>query len=239
MSPSPQPRDVYRRLLRDLGPQGWWPVTPRGGLRPRYRPGSSGGLTERQRLEICVGAILTQNTSWGNVESSLRRLSAAGLRELPEYLAVSLQRLERLIRSSGYFHQKAMKLKAFMRHLEGRGGRLGSWLSVDLKTVRPELLDIYGIGPETADSILLYAGARAIFVVDAYTLRIGRRLGWFRTAAYERAQDYLCRRLPVSAVVYREFHALIVRLAKDFCHKNKPLCLKCPLKEICRYGQSR
>ncbi|MCX5793936.1 MAG: hypothetical protein NTY77_00385 [Elusimicrobia bacterium] len=233
------PLTAYRRLLCAYGPQGWWPVTPARGGQPRYRPGFAGRLTQRQRFEICVGAFLTQNTSWGNVQKALARLHEAGLWDLPGLLAVSQPRLEGLIRSSGYFRQKAKKLKAFARHLEGRGGKVADWLSGGLETRREELLGLYGVGPETADSILLYAAGRPCFVIDAYTLRIGRRLGWFKDASYQRAQSYLTRRLPKDAALYNEFHALLVALAKVRCRKAVPLCVGCPLQEVCRHGLAR
>ncbi len=233
----PAPPDVYRRLLKAYGPRGWWPVTPSGGRRPRYRPGSHDGLTERQRLEVCVGAILTQNTNWGNVEKALSRLHEAGLRDLEDLLAVPSRRLEGLIRSSGYFRQKAKKLKAFARHLAARGGKVSGWLCGGLRERREELLGLYGVGPETADSILLYAGGRPVFVVDAYTLRIGGRLGWWRKAGYARAQSTLARRLPQDAELYNEFHALLVEHAKVHCRKAAPLCEGCPLREVCLHAR--
>ncbi|MBI5241603.1 MAG: hypothetical protein HY926_14110 [Elusimicrobia bacterium] len=235
----PAPLAVYRRLLEAYGAQGWWPVTPSGGRRPRYRPGGCGRLAERQRLEVCLGAILTQNTSWGNVEKALARLHEAGVRDLEGVLAQPARRLQGLIRPSGYFRQKAKKLKAFARHLAGCGGKVGPWLGGDLRQRREELLGLYGVGPETADSILLYAGGRPSFVVDAYTLRIGARLGWFRKASYHQAQSYLTRRLPEDAGLYNEFHALFVEHAKARCRKAAPLCQGCPLREVCRYGGAR
>ena len=234
----PAPPAAYRRLLRAYGPQGWWPVTPRGGHRPCYRPGFSGKLSERQRLEVCVGAILTQNTNWGNVEKAMSRLHEAGIRDLSGLLTVSQPRLAGLIRSSGYFRQKAKKLKAFARHLTERGGKVSAWLSGELEPRRAELLGLFGIGPETADSILLYAAGRPSFVIDAYTLRIGKRLGWFKGHSYHQARSYLTRRLPKDAELYNEFHALLVCFAKVRCRKT-PLCSGCPLQEVCRHGQAR
>jgi endonuclease-3 related protein len=186
-----------------------------------------------------VGAILTQNTNWSNVEKAIERLHTAGMRDLDDLLAVPQRRLEGLIRPSGYFRQKAMKLKAFGWHLAGRGGRLGAWLSSDLEARREELLGLFGIGPETADSILLYAAGRPSFVIDAYTLRIGKRLGWFRDPSYDQARSYLTRRLPQDAGLYNEFHALLVWLAKVRCRKTGPLCDGCPLQRVCRYGLDR
>jgi endonuclease-3 related protein len=230
------PLSVYRRLLRAYGPQGWWPVTPAGADRPRYRPGSTGRLTRRQRLEVCVGAILTQNTNWGNVEKAMARLHEAGIRDLSGLLAVSQPKLSGIIRSSGYFRQKAKKLKIFARALAVHGGDVGAWLCGDLQARRAELLELYGIGQETADSILLYAAGRPSFVIDAYTLRIGQRLGWFRRSSYEQAQSYLVRRIAKDGKLYNEFHALLAHLAKVRCRKAGPLCAGCPLQEVCRYG---
>ena len=231
------PPAAYRRLLRACGPQGWWPVTPTGGRGPRYRPGFRGRLTERQRLEVCVGAILTQNTNWSNVEKALARLRSAGIRDLADFLPLPRRRLERLIKPSGFYRQKARKVMTFVQHLDRRGGKVGRWLSGDLARRREELLGLYGIGPETADSMLLYAAGRPAFVVDAYTLRIGRRLGWFRAAGTERAQAFLARGLPRSAAVYGEFHALLVALAKRHCRKT-PACPGCPLEGACCHGRA-
>ena len=231
------PLAVHERLLKTYGPQGWWPVTPVRGTRPAYRPGCRGRLSERQRLEVCVGAILTQNTNWANVEKAIAGLHQAGVRDLKDYLSLPRKRLERLIRPSGYFRQKAIKLKGFARHLERLGIPMSQWLSGDLKTCRQELLSLHGIGPETADSVLLYAVQRPAFVVDAYTLRIGKRLGWWRAASYERARIYCTKRLPLEAALYNELHALLVVLAKRQCRKT-PVCAGCPLKEVCCYGRS-
>ncbi|MBI4377025.1 MAG: endonuclease III domain-containing protein [Elusimicrobia bacterium] len=231
---APPPLSVYSKLLEAFGPQGWWPVSvsARGG--PVYRPGFKGRLSERQRAEICVGAILTQNTNWNNVVRSLLRLKSAGMLELERLSAAPSGRLQSLVRSSGYFRQKARKLKIFAGHAKKRG-RLSRWLCQPMDILRGELLGLWGIGPETADSILLYAGGHPIFVIDAYTLRIGSRLGWFRKPGYERAQRLLSRELPRSAELYAEFHALLVQLAKRHC-RAVPSCQGCPLIANCRYG---
>lgn len=234
---APEPRDAYRLLLRAFGRQGWWPVTVRRGQGPVYRPGFSGVLSEVQRAEVCVGAILTQNTAWTNVEKALKALHAAGLRAPAHIAAAQPRRLEFLVRSSGYFRQKAKKLKVFARHALSRRRPLSRWLAGPLPELREELLSLWGVGPETADSILLYAGARPVFVVDSYTMRIGRRVGWFGKSSYEKVQAFFSRRLPASAEVYAEFHALLVELAKRHC-KTTPACAGCPLMEVCRHGRS-
>ena len=195
---------------------------------PVYRPGFRGRLSARQRDEICMGAILTQNTNWGNVERSLVELHRAGLWDWAAIAATPARKLERWIRSSGYFRQKAKKLKIFARYALGRSP--ARWFS------RADLLALWGIGPETADSMLLYAGAKNAFVIDAYTLRIGKRLGWFNHQSYEGAQKFLTSYLPGSTRLYAEFHAVIVELAKRHC-RVKPSCPGCPLLELCPHGQ--
>ncbi len=211
-------------------------MTPRAGKRPVYLPGRR-ELSARQREEVCVGAILTQNTNWGNVESALVRLNEARALGLKELRALPLRRLESLIRTSGYFRQKAKKLKLFARHALGRGS-LKEWLSGDLRERREELLGLWGVGPETADSVLLYAGERPVFVVDAYTLRIGGRLGWFGQTDYDRAQRFLQGGLPRSVPLYNEFHALLVAHAKRHC-RTTPVCAGCPVRRLCRHGSKK
>jgi len=148
--------------------------------------------------------------------------------------AMSKGKLEACIRSSGYYRQKAEKLRGFcayllQKHQEG----LGKWLSGPLTEVRAELLSLHGIGPETADSILLYAGRRKVFVVDAYTLRLCLRMNWLKRLDYCAAQEFFLSALPHSERIYNEYHALIVELAKKHCFKNNPDCGTCPLKGMC------
>lgn len=204
---------IYRTLHRRFGPQGWWP-----GETP---------------FEVIVGAILTQNTAWGNVERAIlnlkgaRALSARGLARLPR------ARLARLIRPSGYFNQKAIKLKAFIRFLDREyGGSLAGMGREPTAALREKLLAVHGIGPETADSILLYAFARPVFVVDAYTLRVLSRHGLVAPGArYDEVQRHLTARVPKSVRLYNEYHALFVRVGKEHCRK-KPRCGECPLGGI-------
>jgi endonuclease-3 related protein len=230
------PAQAYRLLLKAYGPRGWWPVTVGRGSDPVYRPGFHGALSERQRTEICVGAILTQNTNWSNVEKSLKALHQAGVWDFDAISRMARPRLAALVRSSGYFRQKAKKLKIFARHVAALGAPLRNWLSKPLPALRHELLSLWGVGPETADSILLYAGARPVFVVDAYTVRIGRRMGWFRRHDYAHVQDYFAERMPAVSHLYAEFHALLVELAKRHC-RTTPACRGCPLSGICRHGR--
>ncbi len=221
--------------MKSYGPQGWWPVTPDGEFTPRYRSGFWGDLSQRERLEIAIGAILTQNTNWGNVCSALERLNRAQVLELEKLSKIKSRTLESLIRSSGYFRQKSRKIKIFAEAVLNRGGSLKNCLSGPLEKTREELLSLWGIGPETADSILLYAGRRPIFVIDAYTLRISRRLGWFRQTSYDKLQKFFESHLPKKSFLYAEFHALFVALAKNHC-RVKPLCAGCPIAEFCATG---
>jgi endonuclease-3 related protein len=207
------------------------------GRAPTYRPGFRGALSERQREEVCVGAILTQNTAWTNVLRALASLRAAGVVRLADVEAVPASRLARLIRSSGYFRQKARKLRVFAAEARRRGP-LGRWLAGPLPEAREQLLALWGVGPETAASMLLYAAGRPVFVIDAYTLRLGRRLGWFRGHGYAEAQRALTAALPADAAVYAELHALIVELSKRHC-RAVPSCAGCPLLLTCRHGQAR
>ncbi len=229
---------IYDRLLKRFGPRGWWPVTPRGGRGPRYHSANTRGrLSPAQQFEVAVGAILTQNTAWANVEKALGKLIAAkvlsprGLASLPQ------ARLQGLIRSSGYFRQKAGRLRNFCRFLLDRwGGRLDRFLVRPTETVRGELLALNGVGPETADSVLLYAGGHPVFVVDAYTRRFGGRFGLFRTDDYHEVQHHFMSRMKASVPRFREYHALLVELAKRFC-RARPLCPPCPLRSRCATGR--
>lgn len=207
-------RRLYRRLLRRFGPAGWWP-----GDSP---------------LEVCLGAILTQNTSWRNVERALGELRARGalswegLREMP------LTRLARLLRPSGTYNVKARRVRAFLDFL-GReyGGRAEALAGEEASVLRHKLLAVEGIGPETADSIVLYAAGGAVFVVDAYTRRVFSRLGLLRgDEPYADVQAFFTSRLPADAALFNDYHAQIVRLAKDVC-RARPRCEECPLRDRC------
>lgn len=225
---APMPRDAYKILFSYFGPQGWWPV-------PLYHPSRYHiPKKEQESFEICVGAILTQNTAWKNVEKAIAALRAAGALRNPRALkALGKSRLARLIRPSGYFNQKAIRLLGFARHvIDTHDGSVRSLLRQPAAVARAELLRVSGIGPETADSMVLYAGGWPVFVVDAYTRRLGRRLGWFDTDDYAAVQDYFHRALAPSVTVCNEYHALIVAHGKDFC-KKRPVCAGCPLASSC------
>lgn len=203
---------VYRSLLAALGHQGWWP-----------------GETA---LEIAVGAILTQNTNWKNVEQALTRLKRANVLELEALDRLATAELAELIRPAGYFNVKAKRLKNLIHYVrEEFSGDLEACLQQDTDSLRQQLLQISGIGPETADSIALYAGHHAVFVVDAYTKRILSRHGWLEEDAdYFAIQDFFESNLPSDVDLYNDFHAQIVMVGKNWCKRSQPECDQCPLK---------
>jgi endonuclease-3 related protein len=207
-------RCFFQALLAHYGPQHWW-------------PGDS-------CFEVIVGAILTQNTSWTNVERAIARLKAAGVLSVERLEALPETRLAELVRSSGYYNQKAGKLKAFLRYLRERhGGSLDRMFAHPTPELRRELLALPGIGEETADSILLYAGGRPLFVVDAYTRRILHRHYLLdRDASYQDIQDLFHRAIPPDAPIYNEFHALLVQAGKRHCLRAAPRCAGCPLERF-------
>ncbi len=211
--------EIYARLYAHFGPQHWW-------------PGDSD-------FEIIVGAILTQNTAWINVEQAIANLKRARLLTPRALKRVPLNQLAKLIRPSGYFNLKAQKLKAFVRFLFDRyHGKLAYLFQLDLDTLRDELLAVHGIGPETADSIILYAARKPIFVVDAYTRRIFARLGLSHDqASYAELQSLFMANLPHDVPLFNEYHALIVALGKNICVARVPRCPVCPLIELCSTGQ--
>jgi endonuclease III related protein len=202
----------FETLAKALGPMHWWPA--------------------RTPFEVIVGAILTQNTAWQNVEKAIANLRRERLLTPQAIERVSTPRLARLVRPSGYFRQKAKKLKAFVRFLRDEyGGSLARMFKTPTIQLRQRLLGVYGIGPETADSILLYAGGHPIFVVDAYTHRIlGRHALAPLKPDYEAVRSLFETNLPTDARLYNEFHALLVNVGKNWCRPREPRCFECPLK---------
>jgi len=206
--------EIYARLYDHFGPQGWWP-----GDSP---------------FEIMVGAVLTQNTNWGNARKAISHLLEAGVLSFPELSTLPVDEIARLIQPSGYFNLKAQRLQNLLRMISERyNGELELFLQEDLTAAREALLSVKGIGPETADSILLYAANHPIFVVDAYTHRIFSR----HNLAAEESDYYLLQEtfhenLPAQPALYNEYHALIVALGKEFCRKKNPRCGQCPLQGI-------
>jgi endonuclease-3 related protein len=205
--------EIYQLLLGRFGPQHWWP-----------------GESE---FEIMVGAILTQNTNWGNVEKAIVNLKSAELLSPETLHNVEIKDLAELIRPAGYFNVKAKRLKNLIDWLSANyGGELTRLESLDTEQLRSELLAIKGVGRETADSILLYALNREIFVVDAYTARVAIRHRLIELEAdYEQLRDLFQSNLPQDVQLFNEYHALLVRVGKEFC-RPKARCAGCPLEKL-------
>lgn len=207
-------RILYHGLFNAFGPQGWWPA--------------------KGPFEVMVGAILTQATNWHNVEQAITRLKAARGLHPRRLLAMPRRHLEEAIRPTGYFRQKAERLQRFSQWFVARyGGSAHRMFRTPWQVLREEFLALHGIGPETADSILLYAGGQPVFVIDAYTTRILRRhrlIG--RRSRYEDVQQLMMRAVPKQASLYNEFHALLVAVGKRFCHRTQPDCEHCPLGHL-------
>ncbi len=203
--------DFYRALDNHFGPLHWWPG--------------------RTRFEVIVGAILTQSTAWRNVEIAIGNLRDAGLLDPQALGRARLDRVERLVRPSGYFRQKARKLRAFVRFLDAKyGGSLDRMFERPTKELREKLLAVHGIGPETADSILLYAGRHPVFVIDAYTKRILARHGLAAAeVSYDEAQTLFHRHLPHEESMFNQYHALLVETGKRWCRPREARCDECPL----------
>ncbi len=212
-------RRAYRLMRAHFGHQHWWP-----GETP---------------FEVCVGAILTQNTSWSNVERAIANLKAARVLEPRKLLALRESKLAALLRPAGYFNVKARRLRSFLRVLvEEYDGDLKRLFAGDTTAVRKRLLAIHGVGPETADSVLLYAGGHHRFVIDAYTKRIFLRHGWCNgNAGYDDLQR-LCEcalnQKPCRARLdyWQDYHAQLVITGKDYCRTRQPRCPDCPLKVL-------
>ncbi len=209
---------IYDRLASHYGPTGWW-------------PGDSA-------FEIAVGAILVQNTAWTNVEKAIANLKAANMLHCGRIAEADASEIESLIRPSGYFRLKTRRLQAFCSHVTIRyGGSMAPMANRPMGALREELLGIYGIGPETADCILLYACGKPVFVIDAYTRRVLSRHGLCEpTVPYEDLRATFENAVPKDVATYREYHALLVLIAKDFC-KKKPNCEGCPLEPLLNEGQ--
>lgn len=210
---------IYNLLLRRYGEQGWWPIS--GIYNPEFKHKNK---SYAEKFEISVGAILTQSTSWKNVEKALQNLRNRGVLSREGIIKLSTKELAEIIRPSGYHNQKALKLKAFA---EFKG-----------KIARDSLLNIRGIGPETADSILLYAYNIPVFVIDAYTRRIFSRINPEFSLNYDELQSLFHSSLPHDSRIFNEYHALIVKHAKQHCRKN-PVCSGCPLLSVCEYGKPK
>lgn len=204
---------LYNALYKSFGPQHWWPA--------------------RTKFEIIIGAILTQNTAWSNAEKAIKNLARGGLLNPASIKYIKKKRLANLIKPSGYYNIKAGRLKNFVNFLFKKyGGSLEKMFRQNTESLRKELLDVKGLGRETVDSILLYAGRKPIFVIDAYTRRVLSRHDIVHNDSdYDSIQQLFMNNLPLEESLFGEYHALLVKLAKDVC-KNKPECHSCPVKNV-------
>jgi len=203
--------DIYKRLYRHFGPRNWWPAkTP---------------------FEVMVGAILTQNAAWSNVEKAITNLKKKKLLSFKKMKSVDCMTLRLCVKPSGFYKEKAKKLKDFVMFLDKRcKGGVTKLSREKTRNLRQSLLNVRGVGPETADSILLYALKRKTFVVDAYTRRIFSRHDLVKEGdTYNQIKTFFEENLPRDRQLYNEYHALIVEAGKNYCKKKKPLCSICPL----------
>ncbi len=214
LSPAEALNRYYATLRRRLGPQGWWPA--------------------RTRLEVILGAILTQNTAWHNAALALGRLRRTGLLRIGKLGRASLPRLKVAIRPAGFFRQKARAIRDFLDWLDAaHHGSLRSMFRTPADRLRQELLELKGLGPETADAILLYAGGQPFFVADAYTRRVlARHRHIPEHAGYADAQQFLHQHLGRDPALFNEYHALLVEVGKRYCRRQAPRCDACPLQEF-------
>jgi len=211
---------IYQKLYKSFGPQHWWP-----------------GETA---FEVMVGAILTQNTNWQNVVRAIANIKKAKALDARKLYRLPHKRLARLLRPVGYFNIKAKRLKNFSKfYLDNYGANVRRMRAVGTEALRDQLLLVNGVGQETADSILLYAMKKPVFVVDAYTKRFSFRHGLtLEDSDYQAVQRFFTQNLESSVQLFNEYHALIVRLAKEYCLKSKPKCAVCPLRtDLVCHGQ--
>ncbi|MEM3556053.1 MAG: hypothetical protein QXF56_05020 [Candidatus Micrarchaeia archaeon] len=208
---------IYKKLLRHFGKQHWWPTT-----------------SNNPQFEIIVGAFLTQQSTWRNVEKAIENLKNEKMLTSKAIAEASLTKLYACVKPTGFYRQKARRLRKFAKYIEKTyNGNLKLLLSKPLEEAREELLSLEGVGYETADSILLYAAEKLIFPIDAYTKRICERLGVVK-GNYNKLQNFFHSNLPRNLEVYKEMHALLVELGKNYC-KTKPNCPPCPLRKECTF----
>ena len=208
--------EIYQKLLKHFGKQYWWPA--------------------ETRFEVIIGAILTQQTTWKNVESAIENLKDKGLLESHSLATAPLNHVEILIRHTGFYRQKARRIVNFSKFLVTKyNGSLDKFFNRPMEQIQRELLSLEGIGHETADSILLYAANRLAFPIDAYTIRLCKRLG-IKELKYETLREFFESNLPSDLEIYKEFHALIDKLGKTYC-KTKSQCSACPLSNGCIFSK--
>jgi endonuclease-3 related protein len=207
-------QEVYERLFERYGPQHWWPA--------------------ESPFEVLIGAVLVQNTAWRNVEKAIENLRETGLLDARKLYRVPAEELAELIRPAGYYRVKAQRLRNLLGLLVERyDGSLDELFAVPPDVLREELLAVHGVGPETADAIMLYAGHIPSFVVDAYAHRVLARHGWIDFEAdYHRIKEFFEERLPAEAPLYNEYHALLVRVGKEHCKSSEAKCEGCPLQQM-------
>ncbi len=208
--------NIYHQLMTHYGSHHWWPA--------------------QEPFEVIAGAILTQSAAWGNVEKAIANLKSAEALSPKVLRRLSLSEVAALIRPCGYYNAKALKLRSFAHWLgEHFNDNLSQLFASDINYLRQQLLSIYGIGQETADSIILYAAGKPIFVIDAYTRRIINRIGLTPVSnSYSAYQSLFMNNLPADVKLFNEYHALLVCLAKDAC-RSRPLCQRCCLNNICQF----
>lgn len=213
MNGMPEIMEIYELLLKHFGKQNWWPIS---------------NDFEPKEWEICTGAILTQNTNWKNVELALKNMKKCDCISPQDVIKMENKDLEQIIKPSGFYREKTKKLKVFSEFVL-KFNSVPDFLN---KVEREELLSVKGIGPETADSILLYAANRHYFVIDAYTKRVCNRTGLINEENYEKLRLFFEENMLKDVEIYKELHALVVMLCKYHC-KKKPFCLNCPLEKTC------
>jgi endonuclease-3 related protein len=225
--------DIYRTLMKAYGPQGWWPILSHKGTNPTkagsiqgYHVGDYSFPKDRdQQFEICLGAILTQNTSWPSVETALTNLKRSKALKLKEFKKLSDGKLRELIKPAGYYNQKSQYLRNFTEFFTSlKPGHIPR---------RSDVLAVKGVGEETADSILLFAFMQPEFIIDAYTRRIFSRIGLIsKDATYHEIKEFFQQGVEPDIQTYQEFHALIVEHAKRHC-RTRPECQGCPISRVC------
>lgn len=225
-----EPQKIFREFFTAYGTQDWWPMADLLRGKATYKKRKK--LIEFQQFEVCAGAILTQNTAWKNVEKAIENLKKGKLFSLETVANAQPRQIAALIKPSGYFNQKTKKLQLFCRHVLKKHGSLKKMLEQETQQLRTELLSLHGIGFETADSIILYAAQKPVFVVDAYTRRFAERF-YGKKMGYEQTQAFFENQLPKKTELFNEYHALLVEHAKRFC-KTTPDCENCFLKKSCR-----
>lgn len=214
----PEPLLIYKTLNKHFGFLDWWP-----------------GDTQ---FEVFVGAILTQQTTWKNVEKAILGLKKADSLSIKKISGMPIRKLQQLVRPSGYYRQKAARLKSICRSVLKEYGSLDNLFKLKKEELRKVLLSYNGIGRETADSIILYAADKPIFVIDAYTKRAMHRIDpkFDENIDYDLLRSYFEQRISRKLDLYKDFHAQFVELGKNYCKKSEPLCERCPLNGICKFG---